>query len=264
MISAAAPSASQHPISRPCPAAAGGWLMICDATISVTAPALNSSAGASRSASSGTTSPRARTRVNTPIAASTRSHTSKASHAVMSGSYQFRNRLTISNSAPSTTTNGPSSSLRVTFASWFAISRGERDYISAGEGASTRQTALHEPRALAALGDRVDDQRLPDPRVAGREHALAGGRVGRSRTLPRASRSRPSSVDGPRARGARSRSRSARGPPASSNSLPGIGSYWGAARRGCRGPRSRGRRRPRAGWRSASSGARRPRRARRW
>jgi hypothetical protein len=123
MMIAAAPSASQQPSSRPCPAAAGGWLMICEATITVIAPALNSSAGASSSASSGTTSPIASTSVNTPSAASTRSQTSKASHAVISPSYQFRNRLTISSSAPSATTSGPSSSLRDTFASWFAFSR---------------------------------------------------------------------------------------------------------------------------------------------
>ena len=48
-------------------------------------------------------------------AASTRSQTSKASHAVSSNcpEYQVRNRLTSRSNAPRVTSNGPDSSLRV-------------------------------------------------------------------------------------------------------------------------------------------------------
>ena len=58
------------------------------------------------------------------------------------------------------------------------------------------QVAVDHPRALAALVDRPDDQRLAAARVAGGEHARRRrSRSGGASTLPRASSSTPSCVD---------------------------------------------------------------------
>ena len=112
-ITSADPSASQAPVSGSCPVAAGGGSMICDATITATAA---TAAGRNRRSTRSTSC------VVSPIPAaidpsastnSTRSQTSNPSHAVTSPVNHARNRLTSRSKAPSVTSSGPASNLRV-------------------------------------------------------------------------------------------------------------------------------------------------------
>ena len=120
----------------------------------------------------------------------------------------------LKNSSPGRTVPAASASWRsVRSASPLQAPIGQ--HLAVGIHRAAAEIAVDDPRALAALGDRRDDQRLADPRVAAGVHAVRR-RCGRSAAcwmLPRRSSSSPRSRRAPRARGARTRSRSARGRP---------------------------------------------------
>ncbi len=112
-ITSAAPSASQAPVSGSCPAAAGGGSMICDATITATATTAAGRYRRSTTSTSCEASPSPPAIAPSASTNSTRSQTSNPSHAVISPVNQLRNRLTSRSRAPSITSSGPASSLRV-------------------------------------------------------------------------------------------------------------------------------------------------------
>ena len=95
------------------PPIAGGGSRICETTITVSAATINGSWWRSITAASGRTVPTAATIAATESAAISRSRTSKASQAITFGSYQSRNKLTSTTTAPSPTSTGPASIRRV-------------------------------------------------------------------------------------------------------------------------------------------------------
>src|SRR5947209_2302172 len=54
----------------------------------------------------------------------------------------------------------------------------DREHLAVGVHRAAAEVAVDDPRALASLGDRRDDERLPDPRVAARVDAVGRGAVG--------------------------------------------------------------------------------------
>ncbi len=95
------------------PAAAGGGSSSCEATTTATAATPAGRNRRSITSFSCVVSPRPAAIEPSASTKSTRSHTSKPCHAVISPVYQFRNRLTSRSRAPSVTSSGPASSLRV-------------------------------------------------------------------------------------------------------------------------------------------------------
>ena len=112
-MTSALPNASHAPVSGSWPAAAGGGSRICEATITIAAAAAAGRRRRSTTSTSCVVTPAPAAIAPSASTNSTRSHTSKASHAVIPGVNQSRNRLTSRSRAPSVTSSGPASSLRV-------------------------------------------------------------------------------------------------------------------------------------------------------
>src|SRR5215207_4154310 len=230
-ITSVAPSASQAPVSGSCPAAAGGGSMICDATIAATA---RTAAGRKRRSTRSTScvvSPSPAAIDPSASTNSTTSQTSNASHAAISPSNHARNRLTRRSRAPSVTSSGPASSLRVidppsvriprTHLSRSGRAPNPRPALQATEMAARWRSTTRAQRRPSAIALTTSDWPMrasPAANTPGRELAYAG-----AFTFPRRSSFSPSSATAPACSGCEKpiaiRTRSA----GSSNSVPGTG-----------------------------------------